>query len=204
MKKGFRVTIISILVMLMMLGTMAAAEIDLSGMTAEELTEVISKAGAELKKLEPLDDASILYDKDGFTAAIDYVEINEQRDKIYIHLLLLNDTDYINAIWFSDVMINGWQVEDTGNAWETDVQPKTNSKAGEIDLEKVCELSGISSFDEIESIEVYGIVVFNYRGDDDIWYDTHYIMSFTKEEGIKILKREAKERWDENGQWISF
>lgn len=169
--------------------TICFAEYDFSSMTADELNELISKAGSALQSLEPLNDGSYLYNKDGYSISIANVDLNENKGDMSLNLICINDTDYRIMSFFTDVAVNGWAVE---NAKSSTLQPNTKSRNENLEIKNIFNLAGISSFNEIESIEAY-LQICIEKDDHSDYIVLRNIMTYTENDGIKIVEQEIKQ-----------
>ena len=172
-------------VALLFVVTNALAEIDYSSMTADELLSVISQARATFMSLEPESDPDLIYSKDGLSVLINSCEENPEDDgyggftQIQINLLIKNASDKSCTFFLTDVAINGWTVDN--NCFIT-CKPNTSTKNETIRIGRIFELSDISSLTDVESLELYGTVIY----DDDEYHNFHTVLKYVDGEAIVL------------------
>lgn len=143
--------LISITLLICMVACIANAEVDYLSMDAKKLSELIAHASNALLQKEPVEDENVFYDRDGIKIYYESIEIMEKEDRIRFNLIMINDTDKKVEIDFREPTVNGWEI--TRGFSNNSVAEKAKSRKGYIELGKICSLSGIKSFEEIESID---------------------------------------------------
>ncbi len=165
-----------------------------SSMTAEELIHVMSQARAALENLEPINEHNVLYDNFGLVYSIDSIETDNKIGTIEIKIKAINDTKYNTYFFVTDAYINSWSVDDRG---EVNLNHNTKSKDAGFRLSKIFESADISSFEEIDFIELYASIKFEDPEIDGKYQyrEQYYILSYNVEEGIKVLESKELKVW---------
>ena len=180
---------LSMFLIIALIPTICFAEFDFSSMTADELNTVISKAGAALQALETQGDGNYLYNNGGYSISIDSVDLDENNGDMSLNLICINDTDYRIMSFFTDVAVNGWAVEDEKS---TTLQPNTKSRNEHLEINNIFALAGISSFNEIESIEAYLQVCID-KSDGSEYIIVRNIMTYSENDGLKVVEQEIQD-----------
>ena len=167
---------------ILLISSVAIAEVDFTTMSPQELVDIISKAGSALEMFNPVEDENVLYDKDGLVITIGSIDYMPNYDEIQLNLVVINDTNDEALIYFPDVLVNGWAVD---HHYHNSVRAHSKSRDVTLSIEDICRLADLETFDEIESIEAFGLVQINGK-----YKEMHYIMTYTSEEGLKIISRE--------------
>ena len=149
--------LISLILALTLLGSLALAEADLTTMTDDELHALVDGARRELTKRELVaGEKLVLIEQDGVTLYLTGANRNTN-DFTYLGAVLVNDNDFPVLVTADEFSANGWDVW-CGGFDKTEAGKK---KKGEITFKSVdAEIADLS---EIEDIEV----VFTIKNGDD-------------------------------------
>ena len=140
-----------ILVMLLVFASACAEGLDFASMDDATLHSIVDSARNELTKRElNAGENTVLFEQEGVTVYLTGEYETEEYDTVYLSLnaVIVNDSD--KTVWIStdSLSVNGWDVYSYG------LPDTTAGKKQKCELEFCISDAEISSYDELEEIEV--------------------------------------------------
>lgn len=139
--------VLSALLLLVPFTTAFAAEIDLSGMSAEELNALIIQARSKLMELQFYQDTDQpIYDDNGVKVTIRDWELDNKT--FLLNIVVENNTNESIAVFFRDTSLNGWMIGEAGSQ-DIDAGKKKKVTCTYFNVDEKAE---VKSSDELEDI----------------------------------------------------
>ena len=138
-----------LMVSAVLLCSVALAEVDVSGLSDQELKDLISDCSAELRKRAASTDPEgiLLFDQGGMRLyQTGDAVFNSDKGTITVPVLVVNDSDVRACCGHDNLICNGWQIFEAGG---TDSAPHSRHMA---DLTYFVSDVGLTSLDDIYSL----------------------------------------------------
>jgi len=155
MKKLF----VCLLILMLAVCSVAAAEIDLSQLSETELRTLIDQARIELQKFtEPVVEGTTIYEDEFIKMDYSSVEISN-RGMLSLNCLVQNKTEGNIYVRLFNVLCNGWDIKESFT--EATVEMAAGSKkVVAFEFPYFTELSGITRVEDIQEIK-YTLLVWD-------------------------------------------
>lgn len=150
-----------------------AEEIDLSGMTEEQLITLINNARLELVKYHPSAmDGTVLYEDDNVRITLVGSPEIDDYDSLLLHVIVENHTDHNLTVSLRNVSCNGWAI------WDAGLSVPANKKIkGDFDFMSAVTDAELESGDDVQDVEA-DLEYFDSDTWDDIGEPVHVVWTF--------------------------
>lgn len=151
---------LALLLMLLLCGTSALAEVELDGMTNAELAQLINDAHNQLMLNAETDKNKTIYDENGIRITLAETKLYDEPNYFRTYLTVINGSEQDVKLYFYPFTVNGWKLDDDfyinnqsfnrGPTLEAGQRDKSNWMA----FRDLDTLADITAYSDIETIQV--------------------------------------------------